>query len=101
MCVVRAAKRDFGSPVWTRFELSRRKTVALEPGQVVFVQQLRLRLTLSIQPGHPARRHLELCRGWRAKCKSDTECGIIVIVAGGKALQKMRTNRIGWRIEEL
>jgi len=24
-----------------------------------------------------------------------------IIVAGGKTLQKMRTNRMGWRIEEL
>lgn len=32
---------------------------------------------------------------------NDTECGIIVIVAGGKTLQKMRKNRMGWRIEEL
>ena len=32
---------------------------------------------------------------------NDTECGIIVTVAGGKTLQKMRKNRRGWRIEEL
>jgi len=31
----------------------------------------------------------------------DTECGIITIVASGKALQKMRKNPTGWRIEEL
>ena len=31
----------------------------------------------------------------------DTECGIIGIVAAGKTLQKMRKNRMGWRIEEL
>ena len=33
--------------------------------------------------------------------ESDTECGIIPTVAGGKTLQKMRKNRMGWRIEEL
>ena len=45
-----------------------------------------------------------LCRGRSryhgAKRESDTECGIVVIVAGGKALQKMRKNRMGfveWR----
>ena len=32
---------------------------------------------------------------------TDTECGIIAIVAAGKTLQKMRKNRMGWRIEEL
>lgn len=31
----------------------------------------------------------------------DTECGIIAIVASGKALQKMRKSPTGWRIEEL
>jgi hypothetical protein len=33
--------------------------------------------------------------------KGDTKCGIIVLVAGGKTLQKMRKSRMGWRIEEL
>ena len=32
---------------------------------------------------------------------NDTECGIIVIVAGAKTLQKMRKNPVGWRIQEL
>src|SRR5260370_31720813 len=32
---------------------------------------------------------------------TDTECGIIAIVAAGRTLQKMRKNRTGWRIEEL
>jgi hypothetical protein len=32
---------------------------------------------------------------------ADTECGIIVIVPADKTLQKMRKNRMGWRIEEL
>jgi hypothetical protein len=32
---------------------------------------------------------------------SDTECGIISIVAAGKNLQKMRKNPMGWRIEDL
>jgi hypothetical protein len=36
-----------------------------------------------------------------AEFSSDTECGIIKIVAAGKTLQKMRKNRMGWRIEEL
>jgi hypothetical protein len=36
-----------------------------------------------------------------AEHESDTECGIVVIVADGKALQKMRKNPMGWRIEEL
>jgi hypothetical protein len=35
------------------------------------------------------------------KHEGDTKCGIIVIVAGEKTLQKMRKNRMGWRIEEL
>jgi hypothetical protein len=33
--------------------------------------------------------------------ESDTACGIVVIVAGGKILHKMRKNPVGWRIEEL
>jgi hypothetical protein len=36
-----------------------------------------------------------------AESSSDTECGIIAIVAAGKTLQKMRKNQMGWRIEEL
>ena len=35
------------------------------------------------------------------KSQSDTKCGIVVIVADGKALRKMRKNPMGWRIEEL
>ena len=37
----------------------------------------------------------------RHRHKGDTKCGIIVLVAGDKTLQKMRKNRMGWRIEEL
>ena len=36
-----------------------------------------------------------------AGSSSDTECGIIAIVAAGKTLQKMRKNQMGWRIQEL
>jgi predicted RNase H-like HicB family nuclease len=36
-----------------------------------------------------------------AERESDTECGIVVIVADGKALQRMRKNPTGWRIEGL
>jgi hypothetical protein len=35
------------------------------------------------------------------KREGDTECGIMAMVAGGKTLQKMRRNPVGWRIEEL
>ena len=46
-----------------------------------------------------------LCLAWscsqEAKHKSDTGFGIMMIVAGRKTLQKMRANRMGWRIEEL
>ena len=51
--------------------------------------------------GHPADINLELPRGSRPRSSSDTECGIISIVAAGKTLQKMRRNPMGWRIEEL
>jgi len=62
-----------------------------------------------IQTGHPNWTHLELppfCAeagvGFQeAEYESDTECGIVMIVADGKALQKMRKNPMGWRIEEL
>ena len=40
------------------------------------------------------------CPRW-AESSSDTECGIIAIVAAGKILQKMRKIQMGWRIEEL
>jgi hypothetical protein len=33
--------------------------------------------------------------------ESDTECGIMAIVASLTTIQKMRKNRMGWRIEEL
>jgi hypothetical protein len=62
-----------------------------------------------IQIGHANWTHLELpyfcgeagVGSQEATRESDTECGIVVIVAGGKGLQKMRKNPMGWRIEEL
>jgi hypothetical protein len=62
------------------------------------------------QAGHPADINLELPALILRRCLNcfqeagsitDTECGIIAIVAAGKTLQKMRKHRTGWRIEEL
>jgi len=58
-------------------------------------------------PGLDASRPAPLLfRGWRSfsggqHFQGDTKLGIMITVGGEKALQKMRKNRVGWRIEEL
>ena len=85
----------------------------LEPVQLLSDQWLPRKTGAPIQTGCPGWTHLELrhscaepgvrptLSNHEAECESDTGCGIVVIVADGKALQKMRRNPMGWRIEEL
>jgi hypothetical protein len=50
-----------GSPPWTRFELSRRKTAPLEPAQAIADLPLRVEIcSPPVQTGHPVWTHLEL-----------------------------------------
>lgn len=49
-----------GSPAWTRFELLQRKTLPLEPLQLLSDQWHTLNVGTYIQTGHPAWIHLEL-----------------------------------------
>ena len=58
--------------------------------QVEYLHGPRVRIHLVVCPLTP-----------RGAAVSDTECGIIAIVAARKTLQKMRNNQMGWRIEEL
>lgn len=81
----------------------------LEPIQLPSDQWSTIETGALILAGHPNWTHLELpsfsaeagAGSQEAKHESDTECGIIVLVADGKALRKMRKNPMGWRIEEL
>jgi hypothetical protein len=101
---MRRCRQDGGSPHWTHFELLRINPTVLEPTEIVCSLRPLAKTHNVIQAGRIPNRCTFVPKVHAALSQqmlSDTECGIMAMVASGTTLQKMRKNPRGWRIEEL